>query len=72
MTGMPGLVLLNGRVFTARSGEPPFAGGVATVGNRITSVGGDDAVLAFAPPDARGSPKRPSALQTGRGSERSG
>ena len=50
---MRGLVLLNGRVFTARPGEPPFSGGVAIVGERIVAVGGDHAVLAVAPPDAR-------------------
>ena len=50
---MRGLVLVNGRVFTARPGEPPFAGGVAIVGDRITAVGGDAAVRAMAPPDAR-------------------
>jgi len=53
MTGMPGLVLINGRVFSARSGEPPFTGGIAIVGDRITSVGSNDAVLATSPPDAR-------------------
>ena len=51
--GMAGLVLLNGRVFTARPGEPPFSGGVAIVGERITAVGGDAAARAAAPPDAR-------------------
>ena len=51
--GMAGLVLLNGRVFTARPGEPPFTGGVAIVGERITAVGGDAAARAAAPPDAR-------------------
>ena len=50
---MAGLVLLNGRVFTARPGEPPFTGGVAIVGERIVAVGGDHAVRAAAPPDAR-------------------
>jgi predicted amidohydrolase YtcJ len=49
---MRGLVLLNGRVFTARPGEPPFDGGVAIVGDRIIAVGGDAAVTAIAPPDA--------------------
>jgi predicted amidohydrolase YtcJ len=53
MRSMRGLVLVNGRVFTARPGEPPFAGGVAIVGDRITAVGGDAAVRAMAPPDAR-------------------
>jgi predicted amidohydrolase YtcJ len=52
MTAMRGLVLLNGRVFTARDGEPAFNGGVAIVGDRITAVGGDAAVRAMAPPDA--------------------
>jgi predicted amidohydrolase YtcJ len=49
---MRGLILLNGRVFTARPGEPPFDGGVAIVGDRIIAVGGDAAVTAIAPPDA--------------------
>jgi predicted amidohydrolase YtcJ len=53
MATMAGLVLLNGRVFTARPGEPPFTGGVAIVGERIVAVGGDHAVRAAAPPDAR-------------------
>ena len=53
MSAMPGLVLLNGRVFTARSGEPPFDGGIAIVGDRIAVVGGNSAVLAAAPPNAR-------------------
>ncbi|HET9757986.1 MAG TPA: amidohydrolase [Candidatus Limnocylindrales bacterium] len=53
MTAMAGLVLLNGRVFTARAGEPPFTGGVAIVGDRIAAVGGDAAARAAAPPDAR-------------------
>ncbi|MFL5685311.1 MAG: amidohydrolase [Chloroflexota bacterium] len=52
MLVMRGLVLLNGRVFTARPGEPPFDGGVAIVGDRIAAVGGDAAVRAMAPPDA--------------------
>ncbi len=47
---MRGLVLVNGRVFTARPGEPPFDGGVAIVGERIIAVGGDAAVRAMAPP----------------------
>jgi hypothetical protein len=50
---MPGLILLNGRVFTARPGEPPFSGGVAIVGERIVAVGGEAALRAMAPPDAR-------------------
>ena len=50
---MRGLVLVNGRVFTARPGEPPFSGGVAIVGDRVAAVGGDAAVRAVAPPDAR-------------------
>jgi predicted amidohydrolase YtcJ len=50
---MAGLILLNGRVFTARPGEPPFSGGVATVGDRIVAVGGEAALRAMAPPDAR-------------------
>ena len=49
---MHGLVLRNGRVFTARPGEPPFDGGVAIVGDRIVAVGGDAAVTAMAPSDA--------------------
>jgi predicted amidohydrolase YtcJ len=52
MAAMAGLVLLNGRVFTARAGEPPFTGGVAIVGDRIVAVGGDAAARAAAPPDA--------------------
>jgi predicted amidohydrolase YtcJ len=50
---MAGLILLNGRVFTARPGEPPFSGGVAIVGDRIVAVGGEAALRAMAPPDAR-------------------
>lgn len=50
---MAGLVLLNGRVFTARPGEPPFDGGLAIAGERIVAVGGNHAALAAAPPDAR-------------------
>ena len=50
---MRGLVLLNGRVFTARPGEPRFDGGVAIVGDEIVAVGGDAAVRAMAPPDAQ-------------------
>ena len=50
---MAGLVLLNGRVFTARPGEPPFSGGVAIAGDRIVAVGGEAALRAMAPPDAR-------------------
>ena len=50
---MSGLVLLNGRVFTARPGEPPFDGGLAIVGERIVAVGGNHAALAAASPDAR-------------------
>jgi predicted amidohydrolase YtcJ len=53
MLVMRGLVLVNGRVFTARPGEPPFTGGVAIVGDRIVAVGGDAAVRAMAPPDAQ-------------------
>jgi predicted amidohydrolase YtcJ len=53
MAPMRGLVLVNGRVFTARTGEPAFAGGVAMVGDRIVAVGGDAAVRAMAPPDAQ-------------------
>ena len=52
MGPMRGLVLVNGRVFTARAGEPVFAGGVALVGDRIAAVGGDAAVRAVVPPDA--------------------
>jgi predicted amidohydrolase YtcJ len=50
---MRGLVLLNGRVFTARPGEPPRSGGVAISGDRIVAVGSDDAVRAAASADAR-------------------
>jgi hypothetical protein len=53
MAPMPGLVLWHGRVFTARPDEPPFAGGVAIVGDRIVAVGDDEAVLAAAPRDAQ-------------------
>jgi predicted amidohydrolase YtcJ len=52
MTAMRGLVLVNGRVFTARSGEPAFDGGVAIAGDRIVAVGGDHAVRTVAPLDA--------------------
>src|SRR5688500_14277824 len=51
--GMAGLILLNGRVFTARAGEPPFTGGVAIVGDRIVAVGGASALRVVAPPDAQ-------------------
>ena len=50
---MRGLVLVNGRVHTARPGEPPFTGGVALAGDRIVAVGGHAAVRAMAPPDAQ-------------------
>ena len=50
---MAGLILLNGRVFTARPGEPPFAGGVAIAGDRIVAVGGASALRVVAPPDAQ-------------------
>ncbi|HEX2470708.1 MAG TPA: amidohydrolase, partial [Candidatus Limnocylindrales bacterium] len=50
---MAGLILLNGRVFTARAGEPPFAGGVAITGDRIVAVGGTSALRVVAPPDAQ-------------------
>jgi hypothetical protein len=53
MPTMRGLVLVNGRVFTARPGEPAFSGGVAIVGDRVVAVGGDAAVRAMAPPDAQ-------------------
>ena len=53
MGSMRGLVLLNGRVLTARPGEPAFRGGVAIVGDRIVAVGGDAALRAVAPPDAK-------------------
>jgi predicted amidohydrolase YtcJ len=49
---MSGLVLVNGRVFTARPGDSPFRGGVAIVADRIVAVGSDDAVRAAAPADA--------------------
>ena len=48
-----GLVLVNGRVFTARPGEHPFPGAVAIVGDRIVAIGDDHATLAAAPPDSR-------------------
>jgi predicted amidohydrolase YtcJ len=50
---MAGIALLNGRVFTARPGEPPFDGGLAIVGERIVAVGGNHAAMAAAPPDAQ-------------------
>jgi predicted amidohydrolase YtcJ len=53
MIGVSGVVLLNGRVFTARSGEPAFTGGVTIAGDRIVAVGGDSAALAAAPPGSR-------------------
>ena len=53
MPSMRGVVLVNGRVFTARPGEPPFSGGVAIVGDRIVAVGGEAALRAVAPPDAQ-------------------
>lgn len=53
MTGMSALVILGGRVFTARSREAPFPGGVAMVDDQIVAVGSDDAVRAAAPADAR-------------------
>jgi predicted amidohydrolase YtcJ len=52
MIAMRGLVLVNGRVFTARTGEPAFDGGVAIAGDRIVAVGGDHAVRTAAPADA--------------------
>ena len=48
-----GLVLVNGRVFTARPGELSFPGAVAIVGDRIVAIGDDHAALAAAPPDSR-------------------
>jgi hypothetical protein len=53
MTAMPGLVLVNGRVFTAAHAAPPFSGGVAMEGKRIVAVGPDEAMLAAAGADAR-------------------
>ena len=53
MRQMSGLVLTNGRVFTARPGESPFSGGVAIVADRIVAVGPDDAVRAAAGPAAK-------------------
>ena len=58
MTAMRGLVLVNGRVFTARPGEQPFTGGVAIVGDRIVAVGDDHAVLAAAPADSLANRRR--------------
>jgi predicted amidohydrolase YtcJ len=52
MNGMRGLVLVNGRLFAARSGESARGGGVAIVADRITAVGRDDDVRAAAPSDA--------------------
>ena len=48
-----GLVLVNGRVFTARPGELSFPGAVAIVGDRIVAIGDDHAILAAGPPDSR-------------------
>jgi predicted amidohydrolase YtcJ len=53
MGRMSGLVLVNGRVFTARPGESPFPGGIAMVDDHIVAVGSDDALRAAAPTDAR-------------------
>ena len=50
---MPELVLINGRVFTAAGGRPPFTGGVAIAGDRIVAVGADEAVIRAAGPNAR-------------------
>lgn len=49
---MAGLVLHDGRVFTARRAEPTFTGGVAIAGDRIVAVGADDIVRASAADDA--------------------
>jgi predicted amidohydrolase YtcJ len=53
MWTMQGLVLVNGRVFTARPGEPPWLGGVAMVGDRIVAVGSDETVRSAAGAGAR-------------------
>ena len=50
---MPGLALLNGRVFTAAAGAREFTGGVAIVGERIIAVGPDEAILRELPGDVR-------------------
>ncbi len=52
MGRMRGLVLVNGRVFTARPDEPPFVGGVAMDGGRILAIGSDATVRAAAPAGA--------------------
>jgi predicted amidohydrolase YtcJ len=50
---MSGLVLLNGRVFTASAGARPFTGDIAIEADRIVAVGEHDAVLRAATPGAR-------------------
>jgi predicted amidohydrolase YtcJ len=50
---MDGLLLVNGRLFTARPGESPRTGGIAISNERIVAVGGDDKVRAALAPDAR-------------------
>jgi predicted amidohydrolase YtcJ len=52
MSATRGLVLVNGRVFTARPGERAFTGGVAIVGDRIVAVGDDRTARAAAKPDS--------------------
>src|SRR5262245_13459 len=49
---MPGLVLLNGRLFTAETDARPFPGAIAIAGDRIVAAGPDDAVVRAAPADA--------------------
>src|SRR5262245_38205984 len=50
---MPGLALLNGRVFTSAVDARPFTGGVAIEGGRIVAVGPDEAVLRALAGDVR-------------------
>ncbi len=50
---MDGLLLVNGRLFTARPGESPRSGGIAIGNERIVAVGGDDEVRAALGPDVR-------------------
>lgn len=50
---MAGLVLLNGLVFTARTDEPPFHGGVVIAGDRIVAMGAESELRAAATSGAR-------------------
>ncbi|HET9345814.1 MAG TPA: amidohydrolase [Candidatus Limnocylindrales bacterium] len=53
MATMAGLVLLNGLVFTARTDEPPFHGGVVIAGDRIVAMGAESELRAAATSGAR-------------------